>query len=536
MVIDGRGLSEGDEVEADVCVIGAGPAGISIALVLAQAGCHVCLVESGGREREADAQRLSEGTSAGNWYYPLAATRVRAFGGTSTHWLDPKWGSEGWRARPLDPVDFEARRGVTHSGWPFGYSELKPFLERAQDLCRLGPYDYGVESWETADARALDLPRGIRTSIFQCGFADFAWYFEELAQAARATLILHATVVEIETDESAGHVTRVIVARRPPATFSVKARLYVLAAGGIENARLLLLSRGSQPSGLGNGEGLVGRFFMEKLTARSGFVVPAKPELLDRVSLYQQHVVGTTSVEAVLCPTSAVVREEGLLNCALFLVPHYRTSSSEGLQSAATLYRALRRRPLPDALAGHARNVITGLDDIARVAYRTLRRAARPDILAIRVQAEQAPNPDSRVTLDTKPDPFGLPRARLDWRVTELDRWSISRVQEILDEALRDAGLGRVEHKLDDEKPPTPFLGSYHHMGTTRMDRDTRRGVVDPNCQVHGVSNLFVAGSSVFPTTGFANPTLTIVALALRLAKHLQKTLEASSAGPQRSP
>jgi choline dehydrogenase-like flavoprotein len=271
---------------------------------------------------------------------------------------------------------------------------------------------------------------------------------------------------------------------------------------------------------------------MERLSLRAGFVAPTKPELLDRVALYRQRLVRSTSVQAALCPTDAVVREEGLLNCALFLVPHYRAYSSEAVRSAATLYRALRRRPLPDVLAAHARTALAGLDDVVRTAYRKFRGDAQPDILALRVQAEQAPNPDSRVTLDDKRDPFGLPRARLDWRVTEFDSWSIRRVQELLDEGLRAAGLGRVEHKLGDEKAASLFLGSFHHMGTTRMHEDHKRGVVDANCQVHGVSNLFVAGSSVFPTTGYANPTLTIVALALRLAEHLKNLLGARTIGP----
>jgi choline dehydrogenase-like flavoprotein len=532
MVIDGRGISEGDELEADVCIVGAGPAGISLALALARVGRHVCLVESGGREPEAEAQRLNEGASVGYWYYPLAATRVRAFGGTSAHWFAAKADAvDGWRTRPLDPVDFEARPGIPHSGWPFGYSELRRYYERAQELCRLGPYEYETARWETEAARKLTLNGRIDTQVFQQGFENFVGYFKELSDSARVTLVLHATALEIETDGPAGQATRLIVGRSPSETFSVRGRLYVLAAGGIENARLLLLSRGSQASGLGNGEDLVGRFFMEKLSGRVGFIAPASPELLGRVSLYLHRRVGTTSVQGFFSPTDEVVREEGLLNCAFFVVPHYRASASDGVRSAATLYRALRRRPLPRALSGHARNVVAGLDDIARLAYRGLQSGAQHDILALRVQAEQSPNPDSRVTLDAERDAFGLPRARLDWRVTEFDHWSIRRAQNILDEEFGTAGLGRVEQKLGDETPPSLFLGNFHHIGTTRMHEDRRRGVVDANCQVHGVSNLFVAGSSVFPTAGYANPTLTIVALALRLADHLHATLGARSAG-----
>jgi choline dehydrogenase-like flavoprotein len=304
----------------------------------------------------------------------------------------------------------------------------------------------------------------------------------------------------------------------------VNARLYVLAAGGIENARVLLLSRRSQPAGLGNAEDLVGRFFMERLTGRIGFIAPPNGDFVGRLALYRQLKLADTSVKAVLCPSADVVRREGLLNCAFYLVPDSRAGCSDGVRAAATLYRAIRRRPLPAGLAAHAGAALRGLPDVARARAPTGRRP-QPEVVALRVQAEQAPNPESRVSLDEARDSVGLPRARVDWRIGERDRSSIRRVQEILDQELRSRGLGRIEKKLGDENPPSLFLGSFHHMGTTRMHESPKHGVVDQNCRVHGVENLFVAGSSVFPTSGFANPTLTVVALSLRLADHIKGRL-----------
>jgi choline dehydrogenase-like flavoprotein len=525
MVVDARALGQGDVFETDVCVVGAGPAGITLALELARSGCRVCLLESGGRSDSAASEKLSAGKSVGYWYYSLADTRVRAFGGTSVRWLtSPADAAEGWRARPLDPVDFERRADMPYSGWPFGYSELRPFYERAHHVCRLGPYDYALARWETPDAQRLPLNGRITTAIFQHGFEGFASYYDEVARSERVQLVLNATVIEVETDGPAGGVTSVVVAPRPPVRVPVKARLYVLAAGGIENARLLLLSRRSQPAGLGNGEDLVGRFFMERLTGRIGFIAPPGGDFVGRLALYRQLQVADTSVKAVLCPSADVLRREGLLNCAFYLVPDSRAGCSDGVRAAATLYRALRRRPLPGGLAAHAGAALRGLPDIA-LAHAPTGRRPQPELVALRVQAEQAPNPESRVSLDEASDSFGLPRARVDWRIAERDRWSIRRVQEILDQELRSRGLGRVEKKLGDENPPSLFLGSFHHMGTTRMHESPKHGVVDQNCQVHGVENLFVAGSSVFPTSGFANPTLTIVALSLRLADHIKGRL-----------
>ena len=158
MVIDGRTLPDAEQLEADVCIIGAGPAGISLTLELARAGWRVCLLESGGREPHPETQKLNEGRSVGYWYYPLRATRVRAFGGTSAGWAaTPAEKAEGWRARPFDPIDFECRAEIPYSGWPFGYPELRPFYERAQRLCRLGPYDSERLTWAWAsDDPAVD--------------------------------------------------------------------------------------------------------------------------------------------------------------------------------------------------------------------------------------------------------------------------------------------------------------------------------------------------------------------------------------------
>lgn len=204
-MVDGHALSKGDVLETDVCVVGAGPAGITLSLELARSGCRVCLVESGGREHSAAAEKLSAGKSVGYWYYSLADTRARAFGGTSVQWLASSAdAAEGWRARPLDPIDFERRAEMPYSGWPFGYSELRPYYERAQRVCRLGPYGYELARWETPDAQPLPLNGRITTAIFQHGYENFASYYDEVARSERVQLVLNATVIEIETDGPAG--------------------------------------------------------------------------------------------------------------------------------------------------------------------------------------------------------------------------------------------------------------------------------------------------------------------------------------------
>jgi choline dehydrogenase-like flavoprotein len=526
---DARELASDQQIDADVCIVGAGPAGISVARELIGNGAGVWLLESGGRDVERRAQQLNVGESVGYPIHLPHQSRVRAFGGTSRHWFGP--GDESWAARPLDPIDFETRPGIRYSGWPFDRAYLDPYYAHAQVICGLGPFDYDPDRWsDSAGTPPLPLPPGlVETTVFQQGTADFDGYYQELVRAPNVTLLLHATVVELTTGEDPGRVDRVELRRDDGSRFFVKPRLVVLAAGGIENPRLLLLSRQVHRRGLGNDQDLVGRFFAERLSARTGYIVPAIPDLIGRSSFYPIRAAEPgVSVQGALRVGDAAQREGQLLNCAFFLPSRDLSFTAEAVRSLATLVKARRRRPLPPGLLGHLGNVVTGLGDLGAVARARLRP---PDpahsVLAMRAQAEQAPNPDSRVTLGTRCDRYGLPVARVDWRPTTSDRDSIRASQKAVDTALRTAGLGHVELMLGDEHPPTLLEGNFHHLGATRMHTDPHMGVVDADCRVHGVRNLYVAGSSVFPTYGCSNPTLTVVALALRLADYLKKQLAA---------
>jgi choline dehydrogenase-like flavoprotein len=528
VLADVRELANDQEVNVDVCIVGAGPAGISIARELVGSGARVWLLESGGRNAERRAQRLSRGQSIGHPIHQPHLARVRAFGGTSRHWFRP--GDETWAARPLDPIDFETRPGIRYSGWPFDRSRLDPYYIQAQELCRLGPYDYDPGHWADPE-RTPPLPLlsdAVETTLFQHGTDDFDGYYEELVRAPNVTLLLKASVVDLATDGDPGWVDRVEVRRKDDSRCYVRAKLVVLAAGGIENPRLLLLSRRVHCNGLGNGHDLVGRFFAERMSARTGYIGAASPELVSRARLYRVHEAAPgMCVQGALRVRDDVQRERQLLNYAFFLLDHVPSMTAEAVRSVATLDKARRRRPLPAGIAGHLRNVATGLGDLGVFARDQLRR---PDdarrILVLRAQGEQAPNPASRVLLGTRRDQFGLPVAQIDWRPTASDRDSIRATQETIDEAVRAAGLGRIELMLGEEHPPALMEGNFHHLGTTRMHVNPAMGVVDADCRVHGVRNLYVAGSSVFPTYGSSNPTLTVVALALRLADHLKKQLD----------
>jgi choline dehydrogenase-like flavoprotein len=267
---------------------------------------------------------------------------------------------------------------------------------------------------------------------------------------------------------------------------------------------------------------------MERLMARTGYVLATPALQRAGIAWYGHRVIDGQRVRGSLSLDPDTVRREGLPNATVFIVRRPRFFASEGSRSFVTLYRAMRREPRLDGLRGHAKNVVRDLPELARTGTWIARGGRREegDTLLLAMQAEQHPNPDSRVELDDAVDELGAHRARLRWVVTDEDRASVRRTQDLIDGALDARRLGRMRRKLGTERPPALFVGGFHHMGTTRMHDDPRRGVVDADSRVHSVANLYVASSGVFPTTGYANPTLTVVALAIRLADHLRSRLE----------
>jgi choline dehydrogenase-like flavoprotein len=522
VLIDARSLAPDEELEADVCIVGAGPAGIVLALELLETGAQICMLESGGREP----QGLPGGESIGYPYFRLATAGVRAFGGSSLHWGSGD--GDYWHAAPLDRLDFESRPGIPHSGWPFGRMELVPFYKRAAALCGLGPFVYSADPLDDDDvARHLAVrPARLVSSFLEVSYSTFTQYFVRLIAAGNLRLLLHATAAEVTTEDRGRRVDGVRAFSSPGKALGVRARTTILAAGGIENARLLLLSSRAHPSGLGNQHDLVGRFFMERVAVRSGVLVPSSETLLDQTHLYAKREQAGARVVPTLRLHESVVRREELLNVAFLLDARPRASAAGGVRSVATLRRVRQLEPRPKGVLGYARNVVADAGDVAHtIRHRRAPAIAPEEVLPLRVQAEQAPNPASRITLSEDRDSFELRKPRLNWQLGDLDRLSIRRTQEIVGDELRAGGIGSVADRLGDEDPPALIYGLYHHMGTTKMNDNPKLGVVDVDCEVHGWPDLFVTGTSVFPTAGWANPTFTVLALAIRLADHLKRRL-----------
>lgn len=527
--IDTRTLPDGETIEADLCVIGSGPAGLAIANEFAGTETRVAVLESGGLEWDADTQSLAEGRVLGRPYPDLDVVRLRYFGGTSNHW--------GGNVAPLDPLDFSEREWIPYSGWPFGLDHLRPFYDRARQFCRLPQQAFEIAAWSDAGRKPWSFKDDlVRTRVFHTvgdNTVRFGQsYRERMAQASNINVFLFANVTEIVTDPEQRQVAELAVATLTGKRLRAKAGRYVLAAGGIENPRILLLSNRHGRDGLGNAHGLVGRFFMDHVTNPDfGSLFPSDP-FIGR-AMYSPREAAWGSTWSVLYLSEAMQRRERLPNIrfqhAREVNAYNEAMGAPGMQSARVVGRALASGDVASLeFNRHLANVIADIDDVAGTAYAWLRYRPNYPVRWFELVhiGEQMPNLDSRVVLTDDRDRLGQRKVALDWRLADRDSDGVHRSADLLARELGRAGLGRLAHKapdrLFDTIDPRPH---FHHMGTTRMHADPARGVVDPNCRLHGAENLYVAGSSVFPTVGNANPTLTIIALAMRLADHLKTTL-----------
>jgi choline dehydrogenase-like flavoprotein len=558
MLIDSRQLLANVVVESEVCIVGTGPAGMALARELIGQDFQVCVLESGDVEFDQETQNLCIGETIGDEFKTLYETRHRQFGGLANEWgINIGRQQTGLRHVPLDDIDFEQRPGVPYSGWPFAKAHLDPFYQRAQAVCKLSDLMYEVAEWEDANAPRLPLdPAVVKTGVFQFGSKDafIDEYRQEICQAANITTYLNANVVEIETDDTAQHVTQVRVACLAGNQFWVKAKIFIMATGGIENARLLLMSKQVQKNGLGNQNDLVGRFFMDHPLVRCGLLIPSDRDIFNKTALYDLRTVHNVAVMGKFTVAEETLRRENLLGISAMMFPRIpnfhkqpelindQEFKTPGKDALKVLVSSLRCRQLPPDFFKQVGTILSDLGGLlaygqylrAKPLYpspvrggwsKLAKKEQKFTTFEVFHQTEQAPHPDNRVTLSDKLDRLGCPQAQLHWYWTATDVASIRKSQTILAEEFARSGIGQLQVDLNGDLPQMLHPSSHHHLGTTRMHNDPQQGVVDANCQVHGISNLFMAGSSVFPTGGYANPTLTIVALALRLADHVKEQM-----------
>jgi choline dehydrogenase-like flavoprotein len=511
-------------IEADVCVIGAGAAGITVATELARGSGDVVLIESGGLDLEADTQALHDLDNIG---YPVREnfmSRVRQFGGSCNLWA-------GRSMRLVE--DDTGPVGDPHgAGWPVSHGELSSYYPRAASILGLPP----LEMFESGSyQRGMS---GHERRLFEGGPLNptiSLWarspkrfgpsYRRELSRSSRIRVILHANAVRLRRGEGGGSIEALELATLAAGRFEVRARRYVLACGGLENARLLLVS------GIGAEHDVVGRYFMDHPRSVFGRVRLAPGA---RLPLLRGKPLPGGKVQIGMGLSPEGRRREGLLNHYATLESEFSGYTAAGYQSFVKTMKVVLRKGYAGSRWGVGRSklgdipgmiyLLTPKELMPHPIYRLYWAARnalhpRPDGTSRVVVyfCEQPPDRESRVTLGPERDALGVPRIALNWRIGPEVTRSVLALQEILRLRLREAGIGELEAPDDEPR----YTDASHHMGTTRMSADPGTGVVDRDCRVHGQANLYVAGSSVFPSAGHANPTLTIVALGIRLAEHL---------------
>ncbi len=537
MIVDARTLPSGTELDSDICIIGAGTAGISLALQFIGTRFKVCQIESGGLAPDRELQALADGDSIGMRYSSLASCQLRCFGGNSNVW-------GGW-FRPLDAIDFAARPWIEDSGWPFGAAELERHSRLAHALCEVADDDYdtgAVAKLGDPNARLLPFDDAAIELIlyrFSPPTRFGQKYRAKIEAAANLTCLVRAHALGLRANWNAREVERLELGTLAGTRLSLRARHFILAAGGIENARLLLLSNDVAVSGLGNEHDLVGRYFQDHPHTKRRLIAGSRAFSFGLYGVaYRDRGIG-----AGLSLPVRVQEEEGLLNYKASIYPIVYGEDSDGWAAFRTLALSMSRRwgtdlydrfALPFKERGvRAGDLLTMLLEPHKVIAAALAHGLHFERfnagVAVESKPEQAPNFASRVLLQDERDPFGLPRARVDWRLLPIDRRTVVRAEALIDGELRRLDLGSLAPLPPQESAawPTDFAGGWHQIGTTRAHRDPKRGVVDADCRVHGIGNLHVAGASVFPTGGAVSPSPTIIALALRLAEHLKRTIAA---------
>jgi choline dehydrogenase-like flavoprotein len=503
MEVDALALPDRSTIDADLCIVGGGPAGLVLAAALVDSGLRVVLIESGNLAIDSETEMLNDADSLGD-YGELRNTRARGIGGTTHRWNTGVRGAPGAKYLPLDEIDFE-RRSWDWSGWPFSRDSLVRYYSDAQAICGLGPFDYTAERWAGGAGLLSFRDSGLRTAVYQYGTAAaLRDGRSSLIAASSSVQLLHgATVTGMVRARDAGPVTAVRWSTLSGASGTVTASRFVLAAGAVENARLLLLSAtDARPCG-----DWVGRGFMEHPIDHSLELHSKEPALVGDSSFYQPHPVdGTPAVMGRIALAPELLRELQLPNASVRLQAPAGPAilarpASRGMARRLVPFRGVRR------VIG---NVVRGISGSAGKM-----RGAHYRLL---IDLEQLPHRDNRVVLSNDVDRFGLRRAVLHWSWRESDEAHRVQTRSAIARELERGGLGRTT-----EYPGRPIEPqAHHHAGTTRMHDDPAEGVVDANLKAHREENLYLLGASVFPTAGVANPTLTVVALALRLGEHLQ--------------
>ena len=536
MIVEGSSLESGTTTEHDICVVGSGIAGVLLATELGKQGHDVCLVESGSMSPDNETQKLYDLENIGQPIRENFQSRLRHFGGSCNIWAG--------RAMVYQPVDMQTRPWASLSGWPFSLNELDSYYDRAAKVMKLPAYErFNYDHWskkvgpfESGMIQNENFkPVVVMFAKSPARFGHKTRHHKQIDKSKKITAYTWSNVVDLRLSDQHDQVDEVKIACLNGVKFSIKAKRVILACGGLENTRILLSANHQLPDGIGNQNGMLGRGYMDHPRAVHGTV-----KLTKKISL--NHTLGLPvsggKMQLAYGLDNELQEKEELLNSYLSLEPNYSSFVRDFYKGFIKLMKRLLRKGYSGKRLDFKKEQVADVPEMIYLltpkeilphsvyyTYYKLSRIARKFVsklthLTIVSYSDQDLLTDSRVYLGEEKDKLGMRKLVLDWKISERSLKSSLRLIQLLDEHLKKHDLGYVEDGVNELKE-LPFTDASHHIGTTRMSIDPAEGVVDPDCKVHGIKNLYVAGSSVFPTAGHANPTFTIAAMALRLADHL---------------
>ncbi len=528
MFIDGRTIESKSQLDFDLCILGGGPAGITLAHKLRNSGFRIAIIESGDRYFDEVNQDLYAGQNMDSKYQDPSTSRIRALGGSTNHW-------EG-TCNELDPIDFEKRSWVDDSGWPFKKNQFSSYYTSARNYCELPQQNYTpTDLSEVFRHPLLPADELVDSSVSlispPTNFGD-RWT-EEFEESESVTVFLFSNAVELLSHGQEKEIRSAKIQVLDGDDFQVNARFFVVALGGLENARMLLHWNSQHDNQLGNQGDNVGRYFMDHPTVEAAFLAPTSA--LSKFEFYHPNANDDVQYFGYLELTEKALRDFETTNMKFPFIAADNYYLSPALMSAHTLADSIKSGHVPTHFFSHVRNVFADFDMILEASSRAafdkqlFDHADEFGGYVFDSMIEQTPNRQSRVLLSpTANDALGVPRILIDWRLNESDKDRVWKSVELVGQYFGAQSLGRLNVRKNQPAHVWDLQMGFgsHHMGTTRMADDPSKGVVDANLKVFGAENLFVAGSSVFPTGGHVPPTLTIVALSLRLADHLETRLE----------
>jgi len=496
-----------------ICIVGAGAAGICLAVELAKQGKSVMVLEGGGRDIEDAAQEPYRSEVVGHVHRGIHTGRFRAHGGTTTRW--------GGQILELNAEDFERRDWIPASGWPISHAELEPFYRRALDFEGLGGVDRNdADVWKSLGLSEPSFPDLQSYLTRWCPEPNFArLHARTLESTDNLRIWLHANAVELILEDE---IVRALRVRTQQGTeILVHADHFIFCMGTIECVRFFLQPRaGDLPW---NRSGLLGRHFQDHVDANAARVIPRDrrqfAELFDNIFLrgFKYHP------KLRLSPDEQ--RRARILNCGATM--SFFSDIDEALATTKTTAKHLLRGRFSEL---NASDILRCARHTPLLARQTLRYAIHHRVynpasaeIRLRVHCEQRPDSESSITLSTERDSLGLLRARLDWCISALELDTIRTYAQVATNSLAPVAHIEPDPALLNNDPA--FLDrcddSNHHMGGMRMAALSSNGVVTPDLLLHGTRNVYVCSGAIFPTSGFSNPTHTVLALAMRLADHL---------------